>query len=151
MEPATVVIGVGNPDRGDDGAGPAVASRLATTSSSVATIVRRYDPTSVVDDLARAETAYLVDAIRSGSEPGTVRRIEVGDVPIAAVGVRYSSHGLNVSEAIELARALGRLPRRLVVFGIEGKDFRIGAGLSPAVDEATRVIAERILDEIERS
>ena len=151
MKPATVVIGVGNPDRGDDGAGPAVASRVETAVSSVTTVIRRSDPTSVVDDLAGAETAYLVDATRSGVEPGTVRRIEVGDAPLAAAGVRYSSHGLDVAEAIELARAVGGLPRRLVVFGVEGQDFRLGADLSPAVDKATRVIAERILDEVRRS
>lgn len=148
MRPATVVIGVGNPDRGDDGAGPAVASRVKSATSSVATVVRRSDPASMVDDLAGADTAYLVDATRSGSEPGAVRRIEVGDAPVAAVGVRYSSHGLDVSEAIELARALGRLPPRLVLFVVEGQDFRLGAGLSPAVEKATRKVAERILDEV---
>ena len=37
-------------------------------------------------------------------------------------------------EAVELARELDRLPRRLVVYGIEGESFEAGEGLSPAVE-----------------
>jgi hydrogenase maturation protease len=101
----------------------------------------------VIDDLAEAEVAFVVDACRSGAPPGTVRRVEIGDDPLVRGPTRYSSHGLGVAEAIELARALGRLPRRLVVFSIEGQDFRLGAGLSAPVKEATRAVADRILDE----
>jgi hydrogenase maturation protease len=47
-------------------------------------------------------------------------------------------------EAVQLARALGRLPGRLLVIGIEGKRFDSGAGLSPEVERA----AERLADEL---
>jgi hydrogenase maturation protease len=145
-----VVIGVGNTDRGDDGAGPAVASQVELAATTPpATVIRRSDPTALVDDWAGADTAYLVDARRPGGRPGTVRRVEVGDAPIGPRATGYSSHGFGVADAIELARALGRLPRRLIVFIVEGQDFRIGAGLSGPVTAATRAVAGQILDEID--
>jgi hydrogenase maturation protease len=59
---------------------------------------------------------------------------------------RSSTHSFGVAEAVELARALGRPPARVVVFGIEGRDFTPGEGLSPdvgaAVDEVVRRVAE---------
>ena len=39
-------------------------------------------------------------------------------------------------EAIELARALGNFPQPMVVYGIEGKNFAAGIGLSAEVEKA---------------
>lgn len=148
---AAVVIGVGNPDRRDDGAGSAVARLVETADApGVAVVVRGSDPTAMVDDWDEAERAYVVDAARSEGQPGTVRRFEVGDTPVARRRGQYSSHGFDVGEAIELARALGRLPRRLILFSIEGEDFGLGPGLSPPVEAATREVADRILGETGR-
>jgi hydrogenase maturation protease len=55
--------------------------------------------------------------------------------------MRCSTHALGVAEAIELARALGRLPARLEVYAIEGARFTAGAGLSPAVEQAVGKLA----------
>jgi hydrogenase maturation protease len=58
--------------------------------------------------------------------------------------MRTSTHALGVPEAIELARALGRLPARLEVYAIEGARFTAGAELSPAVERAVRELAESL-------
>jgi hydrogenase maturation protease len=47
-----------------------------------------------------------------------------------------SSHAVGLAEVIELGRVLKQLPPHLSVVGIEGADFRPGAGLSPAVARA---------------
>jgi len=47
-----------------------------------------------------------------------------------------------------LARALGRLPPRLIVYGVEGKAFEAGVGLSPEVKAAVQEVAERVLGEL---
>ena len=79
----------------------------------------------------------LVDAVRSGAAPGTSTASTVADRPLPA-GLRSSTstHAVGIGEAIELARALGRLPRRLVVYGVEGRRFDAGAALSPDVAAA---------------
>jgi hydrogenase maturation protease len=40
---------------------------------------------------------------------------------------------VGLADAIELARALGRLPPRVTVYGIEGERFDTGAPLSDSV------------------
>jgi hypothetical protein len=59
-------------------------------------------------------------------------------------GIFAASMSASVAKAIELARVLNQLPRRLIVYGIEGKTFAAGAGLSSEVEEA----AERMLDSV---
>jgi hydrogenase maturation protease len=62
-----------------------------------------------------------------------------------AGGPRFlSSHGLGVLEAIELGRVLGMLPDRLVVYGIVGRDFQHGQGLSPEVEHAAQIVIGRL-------
>jgi hydrogenase maturation protease len=55
---------------------------------------------------------------------------------------------MGAAEAIELARTLGRLPRRLVVYGIEGASFHPGAPLTPAVADAVKMAAGMVRAEI---
>ncbi len=60
-----------------------------------------------------------------------------------------SSHGLGLAEAVELARALGQLPRSCVVYAIEGESFAVGAPLSPPVATAVADVAARLRVEID--
>jgi hydrogenase maturation protease len=59
-----------------------------------------------------------------------------------------SAHGFGVSEGIELARALKRLPAHLVVYGIEGRSFALGERLSPEVEAAAGEVVRRVKDEL---
>ncbi len=51
-------------------------------------------------------------------------------------GLCRSTHTLGPIEAVEVARALGSLPARVTLIGIEGGDFSWGTGLSPEVEAA---------------
>jgi hydrogenase maturation protease len=70
--------------------------------------------------------------------------VEVGSTPLRFEPAFGSSHGIGVAEAVELARALGRLPRRLTLIGVEAAGFEVGASLSSAVadrlDDAVRAV-----------
>jgi hydrogenase maturation protease len=130
------VIGVGNAMRGDDAAGLLAARRLGG-------IELEGDPIALLDLFDGVDDAVVIDAVRSGAAPGTVHRIDVGDAPVAAMPRGASTHLIGLSEALELARVLGRLPRRATVYGIEGGRFAAGDIVSPAVTAAIeRVVAE---------
>jgi hydrogenase maturation protease len=132
----TLVVGVGNAARGDDAAGLLAARRLGG-------VELEGDPSTLVDLLDGADEAVVIDAVRSGAAPGTVHRFVVGDAPPAAMPRGASTHLLGLAEALELARVLGRLPRRATVYGIEGSRFAVGDAVSPAVAAAIdRVVAE---------
>lgn len=129
------VIGVGNPWRRDDAAGLVAARRLGGRELE--------DVAALVEALGEAEEAVVLDAVSSGAEPGTVHRFEAGEAPLPARLFAASTHVLGVGEAVELARALGKLPARVTVYGIEGGDFAAGEGLSPEVERAVdEVVAE---------
>ena len=85
----------------------------------------------------------IVDAVRSGAKAGTIHRLDALARPLPAQLFRASTHHLSVAEAVALGRALGRLPERLEIYGIEGRDFTAGLGLAPEVERAVeRVAAE---------
>ncbi len=143
MAASVLIVGVGNAARSDDGAGIAAAARLARLlPPGIRVLANDGDLLSLVDDLPTADLVVIIDATASGERPGTIRRAEVHDRPLPEGHAGCSTHAFGVGEAVEIARALGRLPPRLVVFGIEGRDFGPGDALSPdvetAVDEVVR-------------
>jgi hydrogenase maturation protease len=143
---ATLFVGFGHRLRRDDAAGLVAAARLreAGAGGAVAFDVAEVcsDGTHLLERWEGRDSVTVIDAVRSGAAPGTVHCFEAGERPLPAVFGRSSTHHLGLAAAIELARVLGRLPRRLVVLGIEGADFGMGEGLTPAVDGAVdRVVA----------
>lgn len=149
-ESRVIVIGIGNPDRSDDGAGRAAARALrAIVPSSVAVHEHRGEAAQIVEWLGGAQAAYCIDAAQSGLAPGTVRRFDAAAAPLPAFMFGVSTHGFGLGEAIELARALGQLPPRCIVYGIEGRTFEAGAPLSPEVAKAAVSVAARTAEEIE--
>jgi hydrogenase maturation protease len=145
-----VVIGVGNPYRGDDGVGLAVAERVRGRVPGVDVVECEQEPTRLLDAWEGAELAIVVDACASGSPAGTVHRFDLAAASLPARVFRSSTHAFGVGDAVELARALGRLPARLVVFGVEGEAFASGTGLSPAAARAADEVAAAIVAELER-
>jgi hydrogenase maturation protease len=147
--PVALVCGVGRRERGDDAAGPIVADRVAArTPPHVEVRIVEDDVLGLVDAWAGRERVVLVDAMVSGSPPGTVRRFDAKAAALPTGLRAVSSHAVDVGAAVELARALERLPGSLVVFGIEGASFAAGSPLSAEVEHALDGIVERVLQEL---
>ena len=85
------MIGVGNAGRGDDAAGLLVARRLGG-------IELEGDPSALLDLFDGVDEAVVIDGVRSGAEPGTVHRFDVGAGPVAAVPRGASTHLLGLAE-----------------------------------------------------
>jgi hydrogenase maturation protease len=149
---APLVVGIGNPDRGDDAIGRLVARRLhelAPAGVQVAEVDG--EPARLVGLLDGRPAAWLIDAASSGATPGTIQRFDVVVRPLPARLGSASSHGVGVAEAIELARALGALPVSCIVITIEGARFEPGGQLTPAVAAAGEAVARRLQAELVRS
>ncbi len=145
-----MVIGIGNPERGDDRAGRAVVERLrASPPAGVELRGIAGEAADLVELLEEAHGAYLIDACLSGAKPGTVRRLDLVAKPLDRRDFAASTHGFGLAEAVELARALGQLPAPCVLYAIEGADFAAGAPMSAAVAAAVGEVAERLRAEIE--
>jgi hydrogenase maturation protease len=145
----TLVLGIGNAWQGDDAAGLIAADRLRELApAGIEVRELEGEPVSLVEAWDGAADVYLIDAVRSGSPPGTVHRLDATDEALPATLSAASTHTLGIGEAIELARALGRLPRRVVLYGIEAESIHAGASLTPAVAAAVDEVIERLLEEV---
>jgi hydrogenase maturation protease len=145
-----LVVGVGNVARRDDGAGIAVARHLRPCAPRTGIEVREEhgEPVGLIDGWQGFGAVLVVDAMRSGAVPGTLRRFEATSGPLPrALRRSASTHAIALSETIELARALDRLPPHLLVFAVEGQRFDAGTRLSPAVAAAVPSVAGAVLDE----
>jgi hydrogenase maturation protease len=149
-----VLAGFGSEYRLDDGVGPLVAAR-AELESEARDVGPLSDPLDLLGHWNGAQLVIVIDAVRSGVAPGTVRVVELdvdtdsragqGDQASVAPGTT-STHGLGLEGVLRLARAIGQAPKRLVVVGVEGERFGVGEGLSPAVvaavPDAVRAVVE---------
>jgi hydrogenase maturation protease len=141
------LIGVGNPLRGDDGAGVAVA--LQVRAAVPTADVRTCDGGAValLDAWDGAQEIIVIDAASTGAPVGTVVELPPGSVVRARRGA--GTHDAGLADAIELATALDLAPERLTVFLVEGADFRLGHPLSPAVQAAVDALARRLAAELD--
>lgn len=131
------IIGCGNADRGDDAAGVLVARRLRAWGLDAR------EATSLFDAWEPGDDVIIVDAMMSGRETGAIATWDGDHVP-SELNFRGSSHGLGVTEAIRLAKALDRSPARLRIYAIEGKQFAVGSDVSPEVAKAIETVSAEI-------
>jgi hydrogenase maturation protease len=148
MPNSILVIGIGNEYAHDDAAGLHVARILKEqTRPEVKVLESSGEGAALIELWKGFASVVVVDAVRSTAAAGTVCRFEVGKAPLPAEPFQTSTHAFGLYEAVELARSLGQLPQRLIVFGIEGDDFSAGLGLSPVVARAVNTVARAVLVE----
>jgi hydrogenase maturation protease len=147
--PDWLIIGVGNCFRRDDGVGLVIAQRLGGREGIRATVRQESgEGTALLEAWCGADRVILLDAVSSDAEAGTVMRLDAAAQAIPARLFHCSSHAFGIAEAIALGRVLGRLPPRLIVYGVEGANFEAGVGLSPPVERAVTLVVQAVLDEI---
>lgn len=135
------IVGCGNLLRGDDAAGILVAQRLVELG--IPAIMHSGEALGLINAWSGCDDVLLIDAVVTGSTPGTVHLWDASQQQLPSSS-HASSHGIGVAEAIELARTLGVLPKRLRVYGMEGREFRTGAEVSPEVRTACEEVVRRI-------
>ena len=141
MSPATAplvtLVAVGNAFATDDRVALLVATTLATrwrNDPRVRFVELDGEPTRILDAWRGSREGWVVDAMSSGAPAGCIEELDPDAVAVSTVGAgRRGTHAAGVGEAIALGRALGALPPRVRVFGIEGAHFGPGDQLSPAL------------------
>jgi hydrogenase maturation protease len=147
MSTSVRIIGIGSPF-GDDRLGWVAADMLqcspamASASGRITVLTLDRPDAMLMNGWQGADRVILIDAVRSGAVPGCLHRFEAGDIPVG--GDTASSHGFGVSAALALARALGEMPGRVCLYGIEMDPHNAGASLSPPVQAALPELVARI-------
>ncbi len=149
--PTILVIGIGNDYRMDDAAGLLVARKLEqqvgqrSGEMNVHILECTGGGLELIELWTGVDHVVLVDAVFSGTDPGTIFHLDAHSHTIPSSLFHVSTHGFNLADTIQLAGLLGKLPARLRIFGIEGQNFGHGQGLSDDVAVAVEHIVQSLL------
>jgi hydrogenase maturation protease len=152
-----LVLGIGNPLRGDDGIGPRVVELLkqqglpdgvealdaGTAGLDLLYLLAR--PASPAEDAPRR--VIIVDAADMGLGAGQFARFTPGQVELMGASESRPSHQAGLAEVFALARALERPLLEIVIFGVQPGSLEWGAGLTPRVEAAVPLLAAEVLRE----
>jgi hydrogenase maturation protease len=149
LTPNTIIIGIGNDFRRDDGVGLAVAYQIAERNlPGVRVLSGIGEPAALLEAWDGAAHAVVVDAVTgANTAPGRIRRWTAPDLEATAV---VSSHALGLTQTCALGQALSRMPDELVVFTVDVADTNHGIGLTPAVAAAVPDLVDLIVAELSR-
>jgi hydrogenase maturation protease len=141
-----IVVGIGNPYRGDDGAGWAVIQQLEKRIDPRHLRKSQGDIGELLEIFASTRFVYIVDACLA-TQVSLWRRID-GLKEVFPPERQTSTHGLTLGQTIDLAKALHQLPEQLIIYAIAGKKFlmqnTLSSSVAQAVDEAAQKIAEEM-------
>jgi hydrogenase maturation protease len=148
------VIGMGNPDMGDDGIGVRVAeliqeeARRGAWRRAPQVVAAGGDAVLAGACIAEGADVLLVDAVNMQAEAGAWRVFSVAEALLCREPAAGSTHALSLATVIEMARALG-FTDRLRILGVQVGDVRPGRFLSPRVARCLPAILTRIREEAE--
>lgn len=150
MQPAIFVIGIGNDFHSDEGVGLATIRVLKEQTWPTPVTFKEgvSDGTALLSTWNADSRVILVDAISAQLPPGSIWRYDALTEPLPADLSFHSTHAFGVTETLALADALEQRPLSLLVYGIQGKDFSQGLGLSPEVIQAMWKVVEQIGQDI---
>ena len=140
-----LILGIGNRHRGDDATGILAVEHLR--SLGIAAELCSGEPSELIDAWTGTDDVIVIDAVVTGAPPGTIHLWDAAHPPAFATSAA-STHGLGLAQAIELARVMNSLPARLRIYGIEGKNFEMGAAVSPEVAQSVEEVVRRIAAEL---
>ncbi len=142
-----VVIGCGNANRCDDGAGPAVIALLR--ERGVPDGVRLYDAgtdgMSVIYQARGASHLVIVDARKPSGNPGAVYEVP-GDVLAAAPSPKQGLHDFRWDHALYAGHKIYKdaFPKVVSVFLIEAASLDLGLELGPEVTRSVQVVVDQV-------
>jgi hydrogenase maturation protease len=132
LTPPLLVLGWGNPSRGDDALGPLFVERLraATGNASVEWLTDYQLQIEHALDLAGRERVLFVDASLTCQSPFEVTPLQ------PARDASVTSHALSPAAVMQVYRDIhGREPPSCTLLAIRGHDFELGAPLAEAAQE----------------
>jgi len=150
--PATLVIGLGNPLRGDDGVGVRVAQMLAeqTLPLDVEVVDGGTQGLGIVNLMEGRQRVILVDAADVGRSPGRFVRFTLDEARLLGDDRQLSVHAAGLRDALLLAQSLKMLPDEVVIFGVQPANLAWDNALSSQVEVILPDLVAAILAELEK-
>ncbi len=150
LPPATLVLGLGNALRGDDGGGVRVALALAARAlpDDVQVIDGGTHGLGLVALIQGRQRLIVVDAADVDRSPGEFLRFTPKEARMLGTDQHLSIHAAGLRDALLLAQALKVLPDEVVIFGVQPNNLEWDSDLSPQVEAVLPGLIEAVLAEI---
>ncbi len=148
MNKPILILGLGNPLQGDDGAAGAVIERLShePLPGDVECSEGGTPGIGLVNWIEGRRRVILVDAARMGCAPGEIRCFPLAQAELEAGSRSFSLHAAGVGEAVRLVQALHLSLPEIILVGIEPAFVDWRQGLSPEVDAAVPQAVRAVLN-----
>jgi len=150
MMKKSIVIGIGNDFRKDDGAGLAAAGEIEKLNlPNVRVIMSNGDLTGILEILSEFDSIIIADSVSSGGSPGAVYRIDPFESRYSFQTEKsLSSHRFGIIEILKLAQNIDKPFKNVIFYGIEGEDYSHGEGLSSKVWGAVERAVDRMAEDL---
>lgn len=150
-QPPRLILGVGNLLLRDEGVGVHVISALR--DRELPDDVELWDGGTasfdLLDTLAGRRQVIIIDAVRTGSEPGTIFRLTPEDISSSREQLT-SLHQVGLLVTLNLAEhLLDSAPEEVVILGIEPKEIDWGLELSAEVEAVVPKVIELVMSELD--
>lgn len=152
MQPAMVLLGLGNTLFGDEGLGIRALERLLERYRLPPEVAALDGGVLGLELLAHVEGAthlLVIDAVQTGRAPGTLVRLEGEDIQ-AVLALKLSMHQVGFQEVLAMSALRGTTPPRLVVWGMEPATLETGLDLSETVAARLDHLVEAVVGELRR-
>jgi hydrogenase maturation protease len=145
------IVGVGNVLLSDEGVGIHAVRALREREISMPCHVRIFElgtrGLEILEAVQGFGKAIIIDAVKSGAHPGSIRRWELGELLDTSARRMVNLHEIDLLAALKIGRATARLPDEVVIIGVEPKILSPGLELSPEVKGKMQELIELVLKE----
>ncbi len=147
---STLIIGLGNPLRGDDGIGVRVIEELKTQTlpSNAQVVDGGTQGLGLVNLMEGWTRVILVDAADVGQAPGQFKRFLLDEAQLLGNSRHLSIHAAGLRDALLLAQALEILPPEVIIFGIQPRQLDWDSNLSPEIEAILPNLVDAVLNEV---
>jgi hydrogenase maturation protease len=147
----TIIIGLGNLLLSDEGIGIHLIRKLSEHQDkfpSVDFIDAGTGGMNVLHLIANRKKAVIIDCVKMGKRPGTIKRFEPADVQTTKKMMHFSLHEADILQIINLSKQLGECPDKIVIFGIEPESLELGQKPSKTLSGRTNAYLADICKEL---
>ena len=146
----TLVIGLGNSLRGDDGVGMRIAALLTsqTLPEGIEVAQGGTPGLELVNWMEGWQRVIIIDAADVGRQPGEFLRFTLDEGYLLGDDQHLSIHAAGLRDALLLAEVLGTLPKEVIVYGVQPAHLDWVDALSPEVEQAIPRILRAVLGEL---
>ena len=143
-----LILGIGNPLRTDDGVGIHVVESLRNENLGHKIDIKEgLSGLDILGAIAGYERVIIVDAIKSGGDPGTIHRLSLEDLHAQHTLHAFSTHDVDIPTMLKLGMELypGKIPGDIVIIAVEAEDIEtFSETCTPKVEKAIREVVRLI-------